>query len=64
MGPRRAPGDADALLLTTGELGRIPVGQVRAQTHSLHPVLGCRARFARSQPSSRGTVATLSRTVR
>ena len=62
---REGPGDADALLLAAGELGRVALGERGVETDPLEQLhrAGSRAFFL-SQPSSRGTVATLSRMVR
>ena len=52
------PGDADALLLAAGELGRVAVAELGVEPDQLQQ-LGRRARAIRSfsQPSSCGTVA-------
>ena len=59
------PGDADALLLAAGELARVAVGHRRVEADELEQLERRAARWrSASQPSSRGTVAMLSATVR
>ena len=64
VGGERA-GDADALLLPAGQLRRVALGEVRSQADPLEQFHApARAPCFLSTPSSIGTVAMLSTTVR